>query len=107
MLAVLLAAVLAAPPPPGANPRLSLAVYAFTATADEVTSLGKRERGMVHDTRTRIGVKAALLPAYMVVTHKASRSPQRWVRRVGTVGRWMVPAMFFGATLHNLREGAR
>jgi hypothetical protein len=104
MLALLLAAALTQPHD---NVRLSFALYAFSASADELTTLGKRETGMLKDTRTRIGVKAALLPAYLVVTHRASKSPHRWVRRVGKVARLGLPAMFLGGALHNVTRGRR
>jgi hypothetical protein len=101
VIALLLAAALSQSPD---NVRLSFALYAFSASADELTTLGKRETGMLKDTSTRIGVKAALLPAYLVVTHRASRSPHRWVRRMGKVARWGLPAMFLGGAVHNLRQ---
>lgn len=83
--------------------RVSVSVYTFAAAADELTSVGKVETGMVKNSSHRIALKAALLPAYLVVTREASKSEHRWVRRVGWVGRWGVPAMFLGATIHNLR----
>jgi hypothetical protein len=87
--------------------RLSLALYAFGAASDELTSRGKQETGMVSSTRDRIALKAALLPVYLVVTHQASKSEHRWVRRMGTVARWGVPAMFLGGGIHNLTVRGR
>lgn len=100
MIALLLAAALNMP---GDNPRVSIALYAFTAASDEITSVGKTERGMVKHQGQRIALKAALLPVYVIVTHKASKSPKRWVRIVGKVGRFAVPAGYLAGTFHNLR----
>lgn len=104
---MLLSLILAASLHQGDNVRLSFALYAFSASADELTTIGKQERGAMRSTGQRIALKAALLPAYLVVTHKASQSDRRWVRRVGRVARWGVPAMFLGGALHNIRQGSR
>lgn len=103
MLALLLASALTAHS--GDSVRLSFALYTFSAASDELTTMGKRETGMLKGTKGRIAVKAALLPAYLVVTHKASKSPHRWVRVAGGVGRWAIPVMFLGGAIHNIRQG--
>lgn len=89
----------------GDSLRLSFALYSFGAASDELTSRGKREVGMVTSTRERIALKAALLPVYLLVTHEASKSERRFVRRMGAIGRWGVPAMFIAGALHNFRAG--
>lgn len=99
MLALALTLMLSAKPD---NLRLSFALYSFFAASDELTSRGKTEAGMVSSTRARIALKAVLLPAYLVVTHQASKSERRWVRRMGTVLRWGLPAGFLSGTFHNL-----
>lgn len=104
MLALLLASCLSVPK--GDSVRLSFALYSFGAASDELTTVGKRETGMTKSTAHRIGLKAAILPVYLVVTHKASKSPRRWVRTMGTVTRWGLPVMFLGGTIHNLRQGS-